>query len=60
MQLVQFRDMVNTIADKCLEEKGVSLGKGRARAGYISDIVVYRQGILDGRKVDVKRKRIEG
>jgi hypothetical protein len=60
MQLVKFRDMAQTIADNYLKDIGKSLGKGRSRQKNVSNWDAYREGIADGRKIDVKRKRIEG
>lgn len=60
MQLVTFRVTAAKIADEYLQDKGVKLQHRSARTRIIRDPNAYRQGVKDGKKIDIHRKRIEG
>ncbi|PVH71040.1 hypothetical protein DL98DRAFT_435965 [Cadophora sp. DSE1049] len=59
MQLVTFRATATKIADRYLEEKGIRLRRQSARSIVIRDWDAYDQGVRDGKKIDVRRKRLE-
>jgi hypothetical protein len=59
MQLVTFRAIATKLAEDFLQERGVKLRYPSARSSVIRDQNAYRQGVKDGEKIDVRRKRIE-
>jgi hypothetical protein len=60
LQLRQFRENAETIAEAYLKSTGLKLNKGRKRKPTIYDRGSYMKGWEDGKKVDLKRRRIEG
>jgi hypothetical protein len=59
MQLVTFRATATKIADEYLRERGVKLQYRSARSSVVRDQKAYSQGVNDGKKIDIRRKRIE-
>lgn len=59
MQLAKFIAQAEQIADDYLKEKGVKLYKGRKSKQFvIRNQTAYSQGVEDGKKIDVRQKRI--
>ncbi|KAF2248349.1 hypothetical protein BU26DRAFT_520046 [Trematosphaeria pertusa] len=59
MQLTIFRANARRIADDYLKDRGVKLSTSRSRYSGVSDYSAYSQGVRDGKKIDVRGKRIE-
>lgn len=59
MQLITFRATASKIADDFLESKGLKLKSRKSKTSGVSDFAAYEQGILDSKKIDVRRKRIQ-
>lgn len=58
--LVLFRENASKIADDHLKKQNITMSKGRKRTNNIRDWDAYRAGQEDSKKIDVKRRRIEG
>ena len=58
--LVLFRENAQKIAEDYLKAKNVKPRKSRKRKNDIKDWTAYRAGKEDSKKIDVKRRRIEG
>lgn len=59
-QLTRFRKDAETIADDYLKATKVKLTTGRKRTANKIDSCAYKQGKEDSKKIDVKRRRLEG
>ena len=59
LQLRTFKDNAKTIADDYLKSTGLKLTKGRKFGKVQHDARAFNLGWDDGRKVDLKRRRIE-
>lgn len=63
-QLVAFRETSVAIGKDYLEAQGIKLGKGRKRGGLkLKDSEaskMYREGIKDAQKIDVRGRRLKG
>jgi hypothetical protein len=59
MQLVTFRATATKIAEEFIREKGVKLRNLKSRGPVIRDMDAYKNGVKDGKKIDVHRKRIK-
>lgn len=60
MQLTTLRATASRIADDYLKDKGIKLSRRTSNYSDIRDWTAYQQGTRDGKKIDVRRKRIEG
>lgn len=58
--LVLFRENAQKAAATYLESQSVKLSSDRKRTKHIRDWSAYRAGQEDSKKIDVKRRRIEG
>lgn len=58
--LVLFRENAQKIAEDYLKSQNLNVGKSRKRTNNIRDWDAYRAGQRDSKKIDVKRRRIEG
>ena len=58
--LVRFRQSAQRIAEEYKAKYMPNLKKGKKRKRAVRDQQVYRRGVRDGKKIDVRRKRIEG
>jgi hypothetical protein len=59
MQLVTFRATATKIAEEFLRETGLKLQNQPSRSPVIRDWDAYNNGVKDGKKIDVYRKRIK-
>lgn len=59
-QLIRFRKDAQTIADDYLRSTKLKTNKARKRAANQIDGKAYRKGQEDSKKIDVKRRRLEG
>ncbi|GLB44178.1 hypothetical protein LshimejAT787_1601080 [Lyophyllum shimeji] len=59
LQLRTFRDNAQMIAKNYLKDMGTKVRKGRKPGKMKHDSVAYNKGWDDGKKVDLKRRRIE-
>ena len=59
MQLATFRVNASRIADDCIKENGFRLSSSNSRCSGVRDYSAYLRGISDGKKKDVRGKRIE-
>ncbi|KAK4497784.1 hypothetical protein PRZ48_010437 [Zasmidium cellare] len=57
MQLIQFRETTEKIAEDYLTDQGIKLHKGRKRSG-VKDWAAFKKGQKDSKKIDVRRKNI--
>jgi Protein of unknown function (DUF2786) len=57
-QLVAFRDTAADIAEEYLKGTGLKLRQGVARGRNVRDAHAYGRGREDGKKIDVRRRRI--
>ncbi|GLB44177.1 putative protein of unknown function (DUF2786) [Lyophyllum shimeji] len=60
LQLRTFRDNAKTIAENYLKDTGTKVRKGPKLREIKYDHAAFTKGWNDGRKVDLKRRRIEG
>ncbi|KAG5728248.1 hypothetical protein E4T56_gene19107 [Termitomyces sp. T112] len=60
LQLRTFRDNAQTIAENYLKDSGLKLCQEQKRAAIKLNTSAYSKGWDDGKKVDLKRRRIEG
>lgn len=58
--LILFRQNAQKIAEDYLKANDVKLSKGRKRDYKVRDWDAYHDGVKDSKKIDVKRRRIEG
>ena len=58
--LVRFRQSAERVAKEYLDAQDIKMKKGKKRKRIVRDQEVYRRGVRDGKKIDVRRKRIEG
>ena len=59
MQLATFRATASKIADEYIQGSGLKLRHKTQRSSVVRDVHAYWQGIEDGKKIDVHRKRIK-
>lgn len=52
-----FRDRRKRIEEALLKHLGIKLGKGRKRDGTIKARTAYNQGVIDSKKIDVRRRK---
>ena len=57
--LVRFRQSAEKVASEYLKAQNVKMKAGRKRKRTIRNSAVYREGMEDSRKIDVRRRRIE-
>lgn len=60
LQLRTFRKNAEMVADEYIKESKVKLEKGRKRKANLIDRSAYKKGVEDSKKIDVKRRRLEG
>ena len=58
--LVRFRQSATKVAEEYLKAQNTKLSAGRKRKRTVQDQESYRQGMEDSKKIDMKRRRIEG
>lgn len=59
MQLVQFRQTAEQVANEYLKAANIKLHSNRAKKTTVKDPEAYRQGKKDSKKLDVRQKLVE-
>lgn len=59
MQLVQFRETANKVADEFLQRENIKLHRRSSRTTAARDRDAFRQGRKDSKKIDVRQRRLE-
>ena len=58
-QLITFRETATKIAEDFLNTQGIKLYRGRSTTSVIRNWEAYAEGVKDGKKIDLRRKKIK-